>query len=470
MTASVTTGKKTHSEAKHAPGKSHWYIYAYCLLLSGVICSISWPGFMNYDGIHTLEQARVGFSDPFYPALMIYIQGLCDRIYAGPGLMFAIQTVVYMLAWGQLVRLCRFAPIISIITLTLVAFFPPILGPSLSVFKDVGMMAFFFAATVLMLTYRSGGRRSTLWCALGCIFVGSGYRLGALAPVAPLVVWWSFLFIEGHRHQLKKIWRQVLALTATLMFALTGTFYVLNNYQLPNFSYRVPKFKYLPGNIFDITELFDLVGMSYYSGEILIPPEFIGKTQSFEIGDVRAVYHPEHLNLSFDSGEKRLIRCYTVPSTRMQELWISAVTKHPLAYLRHRLAVLQQLLSIGRDVVFIPAEPGIIENKLGVSFTPSPLTAPAVSWILWSAGTPLSAPWVYYTLALPLLWWHVRRRAWCSGAVIAGISSAFLYLASMIPTVAEADLRYHCWSLAAILGSLVLTISLIPKVRLKDRA
>ena len=114
-----------------------------------VSLAINYPGFMGYDSIEQLLDARGGVYTDWHPPVLALTWRYLDRIVPGPFLMLVLQTTVIWfgtalvtLAWFK----PRQEPRFWIIVPTLIVLYPPVFGITGAVWKDIPMWAFFILA------------------------------------------------------------------------------------------------------------------------------------------------------------------------------------------------------------------------------------------------------------------------------------------------------------------------------------
>jgi hypothetical protein len=431
------------------------YLTALCLA-AGITISV-WPGFMSYDSLLQLREARQGVGGGCYPTLPSYMWMPFDAIWPGPALMLTFQNGLFLLAVAHLlVRATRWHAVpISLLTAAF-ALLPPLFGPMLVVWKDVGMMAFLAAGAAMLLhaeTARTAFARN-LALVPACLFLtcGAAYRLNAIPAVLPFVFWMAGLL----RPSARPAARSALALLALALIA--AVVFSLSTWRLPSFE-RLPRAtNHLNGFVFD------LYGISHFSRHMVVPPEFIAAYPDYSLRDVDEIYRPFHMNyLVFhmpDTMDARLpARRFDDPA-RIASLWRKAICSHPGAYLRHRLSVCSELISLHRRPVFYPTHPQVDPNDLGVAHRPTRLTRLAVGYEMAAAQTPFARPWIYYVPASICAAFLLSRRPPGARLPLVLAASAACYMAPYALIGIAADLRYNCWAVAACTLCIALTLSL----------
>lgn len=421
--------------------------YTVALAASVLIAVSVWPGFMSWDSLHALRQARFGIENNAHPVIMSYWWRLLDGIYPGPGPMLLFQNGLFLLAFAHLLALFQVRALPATVMVIGLAIVPPLLGPMLAVWKDIGMMACFLAAVAALMHADKRGGRISLAVALLFIFSATAYRYNAAIASLPLWFWWSWLVMRRvFLPRWQWLGRLAVLFVLVTIVNLTAAWF-LNNYRIPQ------------ARTWTAIALFDLIGTSHFARENLIPAGLYEHHENFTMDDLDSIYFPEHLSKSKrrmpDNAGLKLLDGQ-VDNKSVEDAWSEAIVAHPLSYLRHRLYFSLTFLGIGRDEVFYPTHYGVDPNDLGVSFTPTALTRIAVGWVVWASRTPLSQPWIYYLLGIAVIAFLVLHRPTGWHAAAFTLTSGYLYLFGSLAVLPAADLRYHSWSLAAVIVGCVL--------------
>jgi hypothetical protein len=228
-------------------------------------------------------------------------------------------------------------------------------------------------------------------------------------------------------------------------------------------------------------QLFDLIGISHYSGENVVPSE-LALVPNFTADTIG--YYPQNVEYSFDKvgserGYQPLARDglltleqtgrwtngkgQTLTSDEVSKSWANAISLHPGAYLKHRLSVAAAFLGLTGDGVHYPTHPRIDSNDLGVSVQLTPLATLMLGWVLNGTRLFVFRPCVIYLASVLLLSYLLskRPRSWHRPAVLLGSSLSMLLV--QLPVTVAADYRYHAWGLAATL--LAYSVLFVPKLR-----
>jgi hypothetical protein len=406
-----------------------------------------WPGFMSYDSLRALEEARTAVRGGDYPPFVSYVWRVLDWIWPGPALMLFAQNFVLVLAFASILRTLGY-PIYAIVAGTLLfCFVPPILGPMLVVWKDIAVSACLAAAVACFLA--SEGARG--WIAGGVVMLAAGAacRWNAITGIVPLAAW--FVWQRGFTGQPRG--RAVLA-GVTILGGIAATVGVLNSYRLPDFSPLGS-----PNGLKNVM-IHDLVAMSALTGKHLVPGPVL---HDDEIEYFRRIYDPRHVG-RVDEGdhEKRLERLFDTTDPIARVAFLSAIREEPAAYLQHRTAVLRELTGITEGHTFMPTHSYVDENALGITHQPTQLTRRLTDYIWDVSATPFGKPWLYYLLgaiALPVALWRpgANERA----AALAVAASGVFYLSPLYFVTPAADVRYNHWPL--VCAMIVVAIALSPR-------
>lgn len=226
-----------------------------------------------------------------------------------------------------------------------------------------------------------------------------------------------------------------------------------------------------------VIPVFDLAGMSLQAGEVLVEPESGVLTAGMGLEHIRYFYQPNYVNKLYYCLSFRGKRCVpvfrqTVDPERLAALrsnWTRAILSHPLAYFRHRRAVVKTMLGIKDPAPGTFYLEGAPHHRLAADY---PLTARATRLFNWIDSLLLSwwfRPWIYVLLGcvlLPVALWRYLRGASLLPAVC--IVSGLSYMLGLFVTTGSATYRYTVWTtFAIVLGSVTLLIPLFDAQRVR---
>ena len=440
-------------------------VYAAALIINVLIALAVWPGFMSWDSIFALTQAREGVTSTAYPPIMAYIWRLTELFIPGPGGMILLQNGVLLLAIAHLLTILRMRYWVSVGFLVAFAATPIILGPMLVVWKDIGMSAFMAMGFSLLVGYSVRRGKASLILGLACIVIGTAYRLNAFPAVLPILIWLSWVMVAkpdmSIGTQVRKIASRMVVLTLVIIVPVVA-----------HLSWRLPDFKPLNRSVNSSWILvYDLLGISVCSGEILVPQPFIPSMKPpMDINTLRSVYQPEHIGKSFHKPSKqdpaflRRSGFKDMPYSDLRHEWLAAIKQRPGCYLWHRSNVLSHLLGLNSGKVFYITHPYIDKNKYGFRQERTNLTKGVINWVYLSAighfGKVIglgSRLWFFVVLATGLLAAALWRGSKWRVASVAVYLSGLAYLAGNVVVVAAADARYVHWVAVSLAMSIALS-------------
>jgi hypothetical protein len=286
------------------------------------------------------------------------------------------------------------------------------------------------------------------WRIAGCVFLflATAMRYNAAAATLPIFV---LLWDRSNRAWLKRYGAAVglWVLVTVLAFVINGVLVEKKTYPWQVGSAPV-----------------DIVGTirfarKYSDAELIrdLPGVKWQHTDKIQIR-MRSVYDPNHSFLDVTAENGRGI--FEYPHTAEERAaysagWKKFVTRHPIAFLRHRVGVFAAQLSLRAQVWagFSNADWGedLLKHRANYS-------ALQVRWIHYSRefidNTPLGCTWVYFLVAVVLLPLARRHRL----AALLFLSGIFHQLGLFLVAPAT-DYRYSHWTvLSALLGIVVLFI------------
>ncbi|MFY2598818.1 hypothetical protein ACOTHJ_30040 [Achromobacter xylosoxidans] len=411
------------------------------LLALGAVIFItmaSYPGYMSYDVIQDLRQARSAVEGNQYPPFSAYVWRLMDTLSPGPALMHFVQTAVFFFSAAFLVARTRAPLLLQLGLIAVLAIAPPLLGTMLVVWKDVAVGACFTLSLALL--FAVGPEKTkpiNFWLTFAAAFFvwcGMAYRFNAAPAALPLLLLIGLVWIEeGASYRFMKAIAAAVGIFL-LFFALV---WVINNFRLPTFE-RLAR-----NTNADSIMTYDLIGISVFSGQSVIVGE---DGKPIDVGYLKSIYDPRHLNLTGANDKEHRV----VLRAKIGREWISAILSHPIAYIQHRNAVFREYIGLHSHEVFYVTHGHIDENQLGVKFTSTDFKSRVVSELWDSRLTWAARAYIYYLvatlacLAALVLRAKPYRREW----VIFYLSGLF-YVLPMYVLSPAADLRYNFWAVAA---------------------
>ncbi|MBK6004583.1 hypothetical protein JJB11_00645 [Ramlibacter ginsenosidimutans] len=429
------------------------------LLVTVFFTVASYPGFMSYDSLEALRQARSHVEGSQYPPFGSYVWRVLDWIWPGPSLMQLFQNALLLGSLVWILHSLRWNPIAQVVTVIAVAALPPLTGTMLVVWKDVAMAAFYAAGFAALVHARLRALPGKIWIAFGVLllFCGMAYRFNAASGALPLLIY--AVWVARARSGRREIVRAALGGTG-LVLVLFVLVLVVN-------SFRFPSMERLERNTnMDGIMRYDLIGISRFSGESVTPARDGGMV---DVAYLRKIYDPRHVNITAANDVEH--RVAVQEPGEIARYWVAAIRQHPGDYLRHRAAVFREYIGLHRHEPFYVTHPSVDENKLGISHTPNALTPVAVGYVWKARYSILERAWVYYVAGLlSLVVFLPKRNRRFAGEAVAALGSGLLYLAPMFFISPAADVRYNFWSIWGALLCLVFVVSSLLAARSDGRA
>lgn len=423
----------------------------------------AYPGYLSYDSVSQLLQARSGAYTGGHPPVMSALWGLLDRVMAGPLPMLLLQ-VTCALAGAFVILRRTLTPRAAAVAATLLLWAPPVAAVLAVIWKDAQMVGYLLLGAALL---GSASRRTRL-AGLALLSLATAMRYNALAITFPLVLW-LFVWSPAHR----RLARLAIATGAWLGITLAAS--------LANRALTTPSAT--AGSLWhDTVALADITGTLRYAPDLpddhlrtLLAGTPLRATTGIQ-AITRTVQRPDHLDaatvLAFGSGvyaPQLWLATWHVfdrPTTAAERAavaraWRAIVLGHPRAYLTYRWFVTAERLHLGGAVppaVYAWFTDVLDKSGSGLRIehaaTPSRLQG-LLQPAMQALGTGvLFRPALYLGLALVLLAISVRRRDACALLLSGLANEAALFV--LAPTI---DYRYSIWLVVATLLVLVQRIA-----------
>ncbi|MEO8702114.1 MAG: hypothetical protein ABI867_18875 [Kofleriaceae bacterium] len=405
----------------------------------------SYPGYMSYDSVWQLEQARhIEPRNEWQPPLMAYVWGLIDKIIAGPFPMLVIQSGTFLFGGWALLRHAmseRAAAIVAVVVLL----YPANIVVMAVIWKDCQMAGFLLAAIPALMSPKRG------WRITGyvLIFLATGYRYNAAAATLPIVLG---LFAWGKTLSRRRRY----GISLGLWFGITVASLVANG--------LVTEKRMHPWQV--AAAPLDIVGTMRFAtkqDDATILREYPDVPWALK-QDIwrRILYSYRSINsyLEVTTLEDAVIKPPTTEAERdgISAAWKKLVTEHPIAFARHRVGVFWQQIKVrtGGDygfwVGFTNADWGeqILEHKAKHSSLQQWWIENLVRYDHWFG----LRVYVYFILLFAFLPFAWRYRL---GFVV--IASGILHELGLFLIAPAIDYRYSHWMVVcSILGGILVFV------------
>jgi hypothetical protein len=446
---------------------------------------INRPGFMSNDSAEQILQGRAGVYSDWHPPIMALLWHYVDQIIPGPLGMLLLQTALIWLG-TLVVTLYWFAPVqgrlLSLLP-ALIVLYPPIFGISGAVWKDIFMWAF------LMLALGIAGSIDTqpapphrfnyAKCVVagGLVFIAVLFRSNAVfaaVPIMSLCIARCFGPCLSHRRLMISV---VLGTFACLVLvSLSGTvnrsiarcrtnpwasiavFDIAGTIQhTAKLDSRQMLYERIPARIRgngSLDRLLDLYNSGYWYGMFLNEKPALFFARSSQPPCAR-------IEWDFDLTESE--------KTSLTQLWESAVTGHPLAWLSHRLSVFRHVVGFNHDELWSPIymDPNGFSGQLAEKYGRNPELnkfQSQVKRVLANLSSRwIFRPWIYLLLGVSVVCFSL---AFCTDerAQIALVAASGLaHEGGLLLLAPSPDFRYSHYMIYVTLVALLLLLRTFAK-------
>jgi hypothetical protein len=300
----------------------------------GLFVAYSWPGFMTWDSVNQLLQARSGHYGNWHPPIMARLWSVLDAIVAGPALMLVLQTSLFVVGLHGVIR--RYAaPMRAAVVATVVFLFPPVFAPLSVIWKD-SLMAAILLCAVAGLTSAARVPRLLAWLAL---MVVAALRHNApilIVPITTMIVPYAARW---------SIWRRR-ALGASLGIAVSIAG-MLVSWALA----RVDEHPF--ANMIAMSDLAAVITISEPMSDAEVRALVDGVPLVGAPGiqaRLRALGAEDSDYVALALGDQRVFDLVTTDaqSSAIVRAWRRAIAEHPRTYLAHRARLLLNVLGFTR--------------------------------------------------------------------------------------------------------------------------
>ncbi len=316
---------------------------------------LSYPGFMSWDSVIQLTQAREWVYSDHHPPVMSFTWSLIDWVIAGPFGMLLLQLTT--LWWGlyllqkHYILQNNFAagsiPLISVL-------FPSVIGIIGVVWKDIQMAGWLTLALGLAVaSIRPGVENAKLaklpflafWA---CLILAIAQRHNAIGAALGLV-WFLFFSIlfQSKGTVSRLIITFVLALPVVVLCYLSASGLGKALTSQEQYPWRsVVAFDIVGiAKFADDADYMEKVGIDRLKG-------LFNKSKTLNLEALQGSYNPADWTDIFNRGPfKNFWRSLPGPEERqaLKAVWLTAVQSYPTAYLEHRWTVFTEVMGFGKS-------------------------------------------------------------------------------------------------------------------------
>lgn len=415
-----------------------------------------YPGFMSYDSLHALREARGAVQGGTYPPFVSYAWRVLDFLWPGPTLMIITQNFLLLFSVGVLLKKLNYSDKVIAPLIILIALLPPLLGPMLVAWKDVSVAACFCVSVACIKSSETSfNTRPLIILGVLFLFFAAAFRFNAISGVIPLLLWLS------HKRYCER-W----GATRSYFFSLLIFFMIFVSVNVLN-NYRIPSLERLAHNRgFEVIMAYDLIGISVFASKVFVPVNDSKTGKPISIEYLTEIYDPRHINITIDNDrERRLAALISIPGNIVRDSWVFAVRNEPLSYFKHRTEVFSELIGATTKPMFYPTHGMIDKNEYGISQQQNWLTSTVLKYISKSSQTLFGKPWFYYLIgfAAVIMLGTIFKKEIDSSAMFFIFASGIFYILPFFLISPAADLRYNLWAVISMLITLLIAIGPIIK-------
>jgi hypothetical protein len=378
---------------------SNWTLFLLPLGLSLLVLWICYPGFMSYDSIRMLEEARSSVRGGIFPATPVYILRLFDITGNGQTFMIQAQNFILLFSFMMIFRISRASLFASTICLLTLIAMPTVIGCMLVLWKDVTLTSFIMLS-IAMIFLASQQRKNNKyykaikWSSLLLIIIGTLVRFNAITSTIIIAIYWVNVFYK------KQECKKRIYLIVAIGFSIIGTNTLINNYRFPNF-------RKLDQNpiIYSIMS-YDLIGISGWSRVSLVPinsaeSDLLPKASMADIDRIYSSLGALHINNN-NIALGNIVSIYPKKYNNEDILntWFAALTEHPMAYVSYRWDLFSEIIGAKSHETFEPTHfSRIDENPFGIKFSDRYITFLTLKYIRSASNVFWGKPWFIFLLS-----------------------------------------------------------------------
>lgn len=441
--------------------KSFFMAWLYAAVGSAFLALTAYPGFMSYDSLQMVREARTQVVGGPFPTLPVYVFRLFDIFGDGNAYQFLAQNMIVLLCFNLIMARLRVYWALILIANGVVLTNPLTMGVMLVLWKDVTLLAVALIIVLILVWSHTNSTKSRLpaltkWLVLFMVFLLGAMRLNALPLAIGLFAYWTYVY---YPHLLARTKLALISALTIFSFMVTA---LLQTVGFPEMKVLKPS-----GNI-QVLMVTDLVGISHFAGRSLspFPSKLDPDPEMIPMSTIDAVYtnygalvwinNANGLGLGFNMYPKG-----DFEEADVRDAWISAVLTYPGEYIRYRLDIFGAIIGTTVDRTYEPTHFATIdENDLGIVFTKMPLTDRVLGYIWETSGIWLFMPVVIWFAATLFAASTLLRRVRAYAVSRIGLVIYLLGLVYLVPyafIVGTGEVRYaypstFLFVLSAVLG------------------
>ena len=255
-----------------------------------------------------------------------FIFGLFDKIYSGPGPLLILDLALYWAAIAIFANTEKY----KAKWYFLVAVFPPIIAYQLLVIKDISFVNSYIFSCAWLHFYsfqkiKPSPPSLLIW--LSIIFYGTACAYQAIIALPWLCFWLGKIYWLNNTRK----WIYFSSITFIAMISAVSLF----NEKMS-----------ITSNIRQHLKLYDISGISININHPIFP-DYLTKNPRFDFERIKILYNTARVDdLTFCPDTPLPSTNNKVELKELNSTWLSAIVKHPIAYLKHRLGIFERQLTV----------------------------------------------------------------------------------------------------------------------------
>lgn len=408
---------------------------------------VFYPGLFTPDSLMQFAQAQSGQFADWHPPIMAAVWRLLMVVYHGPQPLFLLHLALFWSGAFAVADALERRGAAWAAWFPLVGFLPFVFNYLGVLWKDVALASSWFFALAWTFRRRELGKPAhvvelvAVWLAFS---YGALVRVNSLLAAAPLV-----LYLCGSDVLSKRIWPQIASCVLTPALILAGTHFI--NDVVLRAKHEQPV---------DSLLIFDLQGMSHALNRNLLP----GPWTPDEAQRIPGCYRPDNWSWYFNGNDCGFIVDMYYQrdlwgSKTISAAWLSAVSAHPGAYVRHRIDFTGEFMRLrwSSPAHDIWTDSAIDDARY--AFHPGWIFRAYVTLCEKLAQTPFFRPWFWLLLSSAVFGLSLRRADGGARRFASALSaSAIVYLLTYVVVGVASDFRYAYWSVCAVVAALAALI------------
>lgn len=408
----------------------------------------AYPGYMSFDSVFQLREARAGYYIDGHPPFMAALWRVSEMFIAGPAGMLLVQSGAFLVGAYLILRMVM-APRAAAIAASLVTWFPPIAGVMAVIWKDSQMTGFLILGFGLIIQDRRRDRLLGLLALLAATLM----RHNALVITGPLL---AIAFVWNPAHGFVK--RHAIAIAVWVVITLAAQ--VISGWLTDE-----------EQHIWHTSiALCDMTATLRYTSATISDEELARETPGVEfwLDHVQARARAEDLSDDFVGHLWHLTyRLVALPDTEadrqaVSRAWKNIVLGHLDGYIKYRLEISRRLLGLGGEAQQSPVynwftdiqDPFFSASVIDHDASGSHLQNLLRDDIHVLGVTPMFSVVVYAVLTLLLIpFAFIDRR------ILALIASAVTSEGILFVIAPTSDWRYSYWMVVAVVFSTIMLIA-----------